>query len=149
MGRYIEWDDVIDRYPELNSLGGSDEISSAYIVYAEAFTDGMLTSHFTPPFSNNNMVVKDLCIDYTYWRAARFKLDDAVAVKSSYFETIMLLKKGQMSMIDDTGVETGAKAKLGVHSTTESFHSSFGMDIPERWHIDEDLIAAERDRHDG
>jgi len=148
MGRYIEWDDVIDRYSTLDTLGGADELSSSYIVYSEAFVDGLLANHYTIPFSNNNMIIRDLTIDYCYWRAARFKLEDAVGVKSSFFETIGMIKDGHIVMIDDTGtVIEQTKKKIGLHSTTESYHSSFGMDTPERWHIDQDLIEDERDRH--
>jgi hypothetical protein len=47
MGRYIDWSDALDRYPELNTLGGADELSSSYIVYSEAFVDSVLKSHWT------------------------------------------------------------------------------------------------------
>jgi phage gp36-like protein len=127
MGRYIEWDDIIDRYPELNTLGGSDELSPTFIDYAESFTDALLKSHFTVPFSNNNMVVKDLCIDCVYWRAGRHSLEDAASVRSEYFETINMLKEGQLTMMDDSGNEVGNKITEG-YSNTESYHSSFGMD---------------------
>ena len=150
MGRYIDWEDVIDRYPTLNTLGGADELSSSYIVYSEAFVDGVLANHYTIPFSNNNMIIRDLCIDQVYWRAARFKLDDAIGVKSSFFETIGMIKDGQIVMIDEDGtIIEQTKKKIGLHSTTESYHSSFGMRTPDRWHIDEDLLADETDRFDG
>lgn len=146
MGRYIEWDDVIDRYPVINTLGGSDEVSSAYIVYAEAMTDGFLANKFTVPFSNNNMVVKDLAIDYTYWMAGRFKLEDAISVYSAYHSTIKMLNKGQMKMVDDAGaIIAGNLNKIGIYSSTESYHSSFGMLPVEEQHIDTDNIDDERD----
>lgn len=141
MGRYIEWDDVIDRYPVLNTIGGTDEISSAFIVYAEAITDGFLGTKYTVPFSSNNMTVKYLSIDYTYWMAARFKLEDAVAVYSSYFETIRLLKDDQMEMVDATGtVIPEIRKNSGIWSSTQSYHPTFGMDTPKDWSIDEDDI---------
>jgi len=150
MGRYINWEDVIDRYPELNTLGGADTLSSAYIVYSEAFVDGILANHYTIPFSNNNMIIRDLSIDYTYWRAARFKFDDATSVKSAFFETIGMVKDGQVVMIDDTGaVIEQTKKKIGLYSSTESYHSSFGMRPDTEWHVDEDMISDERDRADG
>lgn len=144
MGRYIEWDDVIDRYPTLNTLGGADELSSAYIVYAEAFVDGMLADNFTIPFSNNNMTVKDLSIDYCYWRAGRFKLDDAVAVGSAFFETIKMIKKGHLNMVDESGNLLGGEKNKGIFSSTQSYHSAFGMRPTEEQHIDEDNIEDER-----
>lgn len=145
MGRYIEWDDVIDRYPELNTLGGADELEPSYIAFAEAAVDGLLSNHFTTPFSSNNMVVKDLSIDHVYWRTGRFKFEDATIVKSSFFVTINMLNKGQLVMIDDDGdVISGVKKQLGLISSTQSYHSSFGMlDVVEQ-HIDEDNITDER-----
>jgi len=145
MGRYINWDDVIDRYPELNTLSGADELSSAYIVYAESFTDGMLAGTYTVPFSNNNVIVRDLSIDMTYWRATRFKLENAVDVRSAYFITVDQLVDGTLTMVDDAGTIIPAlKKKIGLFSTTESYHSSFGMHLPEEWHIDEDNIDDDR-----
>ena len=144
MGRYINWDDALDRYPELNTLGGADELSSSYIVYAEAFVDSALKSHWTPPFSNNNMMVKDLTIDWTYYRAARFKLENAVEVKSGFWETVEMLKNGQLTMIDETGAEVpGVNAGAAVYSNTGSYSTSFGMDDPLNWEIDADQIDDE------
>ncbi len=150
MGRYINWDDVIDRYPELDTLGGADELSSSYIVYAESFVDGVLANNYTIPFSNNNMIIKDLAIDYCYWRAARFKFEDATSVKSAFFETVEMVKDGQVVMIDEAGnIIEQIKKKIGLHSTTESYHSAFGIRQSEEWHIDEDQMADERDRFNG
>lgn len=147
MGRYIDWDNVIDRYPELNTLGGADELSSSYIVYSEAFVDGILKSHWTPPFSNNNMIVKDLVIDYCYWRAGRFKLENAVEVKSSFFETINLLKSGQLSMLDEAGNEIpGISQGATIYSSTQSYATSFGMDDPIHWRVDSDHMSATQDQ---
>jgi phage gp36-like protein len=137
MGRYINWEDVIDRYQELNTLGGADQLSSAYIVYSEAYVDGILSTHFTPPFSSNNMIVRDLCIDWAYWRAARFKLEDAVSVKSSFFETVGFLKDGQVQMYDEAGTLIPSVEKSLAWSNTQSYHSAFGMDAIEHWKIDE------------
>jgi len=146
MGRYIDWEDVIDRYPVLNTLGGSDEISSTYIVYAEAMTEGLLASKYTVPFSNNNMTVKDLSIDYAYWMAARFKLEDAVAVYSAYFGTIRMLKKDQMEMIlTDGTLVTDARKNTGIYSTTQSYHSAFGIDEPDNWRVDSDQMSDAQD----
>jgi hypothetical protein len=141
MGRYIDWADVIDRYPELNTLGGADELSSAYIVYSEAYVDGLLSNNFTIPFSSNNMVIKDLAIDYCYWRAARFKIEDATAVKSDFFANISMIIDGTMIMIDDAGTLIAPdKKNIGLYSTTQSYHSSFGMGDPLEWQIDLDNI---------
>ena len=146
MGRYINWDDVIDRYPELNTLGGADQMSSSYIVYAESYLDSILSTHFATPFSQEVMIVKDLAIDFTYWRAGRFKLDNAVEVKSSFFGTVEMLKKGHMIMTDVDGNEIPASNTGGaIWSKTMSYHTAFGMDDPENWRIDEDQTDDDQD----
>lgn len=149
MGRYIEWDDVIDRYPSLDTIGGADQLSSSYIVYAEAAVDGLLASHFTPPFSNNNMTVRDLSIEYVYWRAGRFKVEDAAEVKSSFYETINMLKSRQMVMFDSSGSEiSGVEVAPGTYSSTQSYATSFGIDDPLNWEVDPDRIDDVQDSRD-
>lgn len=146
MGRYVDWEDVIDRYPELNSIGGADQISSTYIVYAESYLDSILSTHYATPFSQEIMIVKDLAIDFTYWRAGRFKLENAVEVKSAFFETIDMLKSGQMIMVDNEGNEIPAASITGgIYATTQSYHSSFGFDDPVNWSPDSDYIDAIQD----
>jgi len=146
MGRYINWDDVVDRYPEVNNLSGADEFSSAYIVYAEAFVDGTLATHFTTPFSSNNTTARDLTIDQAYWRAARFKLESAVEVNSAFLDTVRMLKKGTLAMINDSGDVITNRVSPGIFSSTQSYHSAFGMRPTIEHHIDEDQISDERDR---
>lgn len=141
MGRYIDWEDVVDRYPEIETLGGADQVSSTYIVHAEGFVDAMLGSHFTPPFSSNNLTVKDLSIDCVYWRAGRLKLDDASTVREEFFETIKMLKDGTQQMVDASGNILSISKNSGVYSTTQSYHTSFGVDIPEYYQVSSDHMS--------
>jgi hypothetical protein len=137
MGRYIEWDDVVDRYHEISSIAGADELSSHYIVYSEAFVDGILKSHYATPFSNTNiMVVKDLAIDICYWKLAYRKLDGVEAVWSYFHQVVGLLKSGQMALVGVDGVEVPqVKADQAIWSSTQSYHTSFGMDDPINWKV--------------
>ena len=148
MGKYIEWDDVIDRYPELNTVSGADEMGPTHIVHAEAFIESMLASNFTPPFSSNNMTIKDLCIDNVYYRAGRFKLNNAAQVWSDSLFFMEMLKSGEASMITTSGDVAGARSAGAVYSNTQSYHSAFGMDDVEDWSIDSDQIKADRDARD-
>jgi hypothetical protein len=146
MGRYIDWEDVIDRYPELETVGGADQISSAYIVYAESYLDAALASHFAMPFSQEVMILKDLAIDYTYWRAGRFKIDNAVEVGSAVAGTIQDLKEGKLIMTDVDGNEIPASTiRGGIYSTTQSYHNAFGMDDPIYWGVSSDQVDATTD----
>lgn len=145
MGKYIEWDDVVDRYPEIDSLSGSDELSPTYITYAEAYTEAALSGAFTPPFSSNNLTIRDLCIDCTYFRAGRGKLDNADAVKSDWFATIQMLTGGTMSMVTTSGAVILSDKSLGAYSSTQSYSTSFGFDAIEDWEIDCDHQQADYD----
>lgn len=146
MGRYIDWSDIVDRYPEIETLGGAAEIGETHINYAEAFIDGMLSDRFTPPFSNNNMTIKDLSIDAVYWRAGRFKFEDAASIYSMTIQTISMLRKGELNMVDSGGnvLEVGEKT-MGIYSSTESYHSAFGIDDPINWRIDSDYMSDVQD----
>lgn len=148
MGRYIEWDDVIDRYPELNTVSGADEMAPAFINYAESWVDGMLSSHFTPPFSNNNMVIRDIVIDNVYYRAGRFKLDNANQVWSDTLAYIEMLKSGDANMVTQSGDVLDTRASGAIYSSTQSYHSAFGMDDPIDWSIDTDQQDADKDSRD-
>lgn len=148
MGRYINWDDVVDRYPEIDTLGDSGAVTSTYIVYAEAYTDGMLQSHFTPPFSSNNVVVRDLTIDCVYWRAGRHTLENAETVREEYFETIKMLKTGDLNMLDESGNQAGIRTGSAIYSTTASYHSSFGIDDPTNYMVDSGAIVDIQDARD-
>lgn len=139
MGRYINWADVVGRYPEVATLGGADELSSSHIVYAEAFVDGVLRSHYTTPFSGTNMVVKDLTIDVCYYRAAGRKIDDAVSVWSAFWANVKLIKKGELTMVDDNGnVIEQTRVQPVIYSNVQSYHSAFGSDDPINWSVDRD-----------
>lgn len=141
MGRYINWADVVDRYPEIDSLADASDLQKTYIVYAEGLVDGQLYNHFVTPFSSNNLTVKDLCVDLAYWRAGRHKLDNAVEVGSSAQETIMALRDRQMVMVTTSGevIEGISRASAGF-SSTNSYTPIFGVDEPEDWQVDPDQV---------
>jgi len=148
MGRYINWGDVVDRYPVINTLGGSDEFEETHIQFAETFIDGLLASHFTPPFSDNNMTVRDLVIDNVFYRAGKFKLDNTEQVWSDTLYTIELLKKGASAMISTSGEVLSLRSTGAIYSSTQSYHSSFGIDDPINWSIDSDQQIADDDPRD-
>lgn len=147
MGRYIEWDDAMDRYPELSTIGGAEQFASVNIKYAESLVDGLLRSHYTTPFSGDITVVKDLAIDAVYWKAAGRKLDEAAAVWSQFFMTVDLLKTGKMEMVYDDGTLVAQnRAEPGMWSNTMSYHSAFGWDDPTNWRISDEAVIESEDR---
>ena len=103
MGRYVEWSDVVDRYSLLDSLGGAAEVGSTYIQYCEAMVDGKLACLFTPPFSNNNLTVKDLVIDEVFLKASRTRDKTYDKVNESLMERYKGLLGGDSKMVDLAG----------------------------------------------
>src|SRR5262245_55008262 len=62
-GRYINWDDIVNRFTGFANVADAVKAASHYVCYAEAEVDARLAPKYTPPFSNNNMTVRDLAID--------------------------------------------------------------------------------------
>lgn len=149
MGRYINWDDVTDRYRVLtkDTKDGSSEINSAFITYAERELDSLLAPAFTVPFSSNNITVKDLAIDLTYCRAGNFKFSEQKEFKEMIMETIEKLKNGEMSMITDSGDVIDTSGSTAAWSSTEDYHPIFGHGPTEHFEVDSSqVISEENDR---
>lgn len=145
MGRYITWDDVIDRYRVLSkdSKDGSSEVESAFIFYAEHELDALMAPAFTVPFSSNNMTAKDLAIDLTYCRAGNFKISEQKEFKQSIMDRIDMLKKGEMSMLTDSGDTIDTSGSTSAWSTTKDYHPVFGHGPTEHFEVDSSQVVAE------
>jgi len=149
LGRYITYDDLVDRYRQLanDSKDGSTEVGSAYIVYAENELDGMLASTYTVPFSSNNLTAKDLSIDLAYLRIGRFKDKGRKELKADVMERINMLKSGEMGMLTDAGEVLTSGGQVTAWSNTKDYHPVFGMG--DTIHFDADsqqVIDEENDR---
>lgn len=145
MGRYINWADVLDRYPKLASAVGADEASSHHIMYAEAFVDGRLAPYYTTPFSSNNLTVRDLCIEVVH---ARYWLGNN---KELYEEGMQFVKdfigelaSGASHMVT-TSLEVIYGSQGAAYSNTSGQHPTFGLDDYTMTSIDSATIIDERD----
>jgi len=149
MGRYIDWDDITDRYSVLTkgNYAGSAEVDSAHIVYAENELDALLASTFTVPFSSNNLTAKDLSIDLTYCRVGNFKISERKEFKEEIMEKINMLKNGEMSMITDSGDVLTTTGTTQAWSSTEDYHPVFGLGNEIQFQADSSrIIDEENDR---
>lgn len=133
MGRYIEWDDVLNRYEALDSLADAN-MGSAYIAYGEALVEGALAPFYTVPFSDNNITVRDLAIDATFIKAGRLRDEDVTEIRSDFWSRIEMLRNGEMVMMTGSGSLLTKDNELGAWSNTRSYHTSFGLDDPINWH---------------
>lgn len=104
MPRYIKWDEVQARYASLATIGGADEVNSASLVYAEAEIDSRLGQKFTLPFSNNNLTIKDLCIDLTYIKAANITIEERQILIDDLNMRVDDLLMGKSVMVVSSGV---------------------------------------------
>ena len=125
MGRYIDTADLVERYREVGKEIGFEEVSSAYIYYAEHDVDMHLGAVYTAPFSSNNLTAKDLSIDFAYVRMSRrARPKDAEAIHSALMKTIEKLTNGTLSMVTTSG--DLLRPSLGaMDSTTKLYNPLF------------------------
>ncbi len=150
MGRYINWSDVVARYPLVEDIGGAVEVDSVFIAYAEYHVDEMLGSKFTVPFSNNNATVRDLSIDVTYWKAGKLKIEEADKMEEQVMKRVNKLLSGETVMIVDGSSLTVQAPDIGdtIYSNTDEYHPVFGMSPTEYFQIDSEQIYDEEQRRD-
>ena len=139
MGRYINWDDIVARYPSINAVGGAADVGSAWIGYVENQVDGLLSPEFSAPFSNNNITVKDLCIELTYIRVGNLKVEETTDMREAFMERINRLKDGSEGMLTNS---CDIVLALGdtVYSNTANYNPVFNLDNPLDWEVDSTLL---------
>jgi len=126
MARYIDWSDVVDRYSMISDFEGSIEVDSTYISYAEADIESRLASKFSTPFSDNNITVKDLCIDATLYKALMFKdTKKSEIIGKSIDERIKMLLDGATVMMTNSGSSLYADIDT-AWSETDGYTPTFG-----------------------
>ena len=150
MGRYITWEDIVDRYPLIakGNFSGSSEASSAYIFYGESELDGLLAPAFTIPFSSNNVTAKDLAIDLSYCRMANFKIEERKEFKKEIMDKINMLKDGAMSMLTNSNDTVSTLGQSPTWSSTKDYHPVFGHGNDIYFEVDSGLTTAEQDARD-
>lgn len=69
MGRYIDWQDVTNKYADMATKGGADETRASFLTTAEDEVDTWLAPYYSVPFTPCPGVVRDLSIDIAYYKA--------------------------------------------------------------------------------
>ncbi len=141
MGRYINWDDIVLRYPSINKLGGASEIGSAWIGAVENQLDGMLSKSFTVPFSTNNETIKDLAIELTYIRVGNLKVDESKEMREQFMDRIKRINSGMEGLVTSTGEIVGMIGET-VWSSTAGYNSVFDVDGVNNWEVDSSQVNA-------
>jgi hypothetical protein len=149
LGRYINWDDVVGRYSQINKHGGAADIGSNFIQYAEAEVDARLASCYSVPFvsgvGSTPITVKDLAIDVTYLKAtigAKSKAWDQI--KNSVNDRIKMICNGD-SQIVGPGGDPLAQIAGTIWGSNEDYHPIFGMGDTLDFVVDSDRIDDEDD----
>lgn len=129
MGRYIDWADIANRYPDVAKIGGSEAVSSYWLNYVEAEIDARLAVRFTTPFTPTAPdVIKDVIIDMTYYRMTMRQKGSEV-LKNSIDERISGMIDGTLyisSGVTESTVAWSEQDKTG-------YHTSFGPDNEIDW----------------
>lgn len=146
--RYINWNDVVDRYSQLGKLAN---VSTHYVPIAEDFVDGALAPAFAIPFASTpaetpNMI-RDLVIDITYLKAGNVKIGDAEKFAERIDKTIEKLLTGNMVLISGSGTAL-ERAGEPVWSSTQSYHSVFALIDVKDFKIDTDQLDAQYSERD-
>jgi len=145
---YIKWDDVISRYPVAGrNSEDATEVTDSFINGAEAYINAKLAKTFTVPFSDAPELIKDLTIDLTYAKMAVGKLDDRKAIKDHVDDTLKELVNGEMALVTSSGDVFEATGD-GVWSEHGDYVSTFDVDDPFNWEVDQDRIDDIEDDRD-
>lgn len=147
MGRYIDWQDAVDRYQRIGDKGSVD-VGSNYIVYAEAEIESKLAPAFTVPFSSNNLTVKDLCIDMTLAKILMFKdTKKAEMIMGSIDARVKALLDGTAQMVTTSGVGQAIE-NHPYWSETMDYHPTFGAGNLLDFHVSSDRLYDEEQARD-
>lgn len=146
MGRYIDWADVVDRYPVLANVGDAVKMDSTHIVPAESEVDARLAPVFTTPFSNDNVTAQDLSIQLVYLRAGYLKDENWLNYKNYIDERFDRLTDGSEAMLTSSGDVLSSQDTTEAYHTHANYKPVFDLTDVVNQEVDPDLIDAEDDK---
>ncbi len=144
MGRYINYNDINERYPSIAKQHDRGVLENAHIRYAEAQVEAAFANEYTVPFSDNNLTVKDLTLAYVYVRVANLKVIESDKLWNMLHKRIEKIRNGQEFMVTTSGEVIG-KVGETVWSNTEDYAPVFGMGGTLDFVVDSDRMLDEED----
>lgn len=130
MGRYINWKDVVDRYPEASRMGGAEVVHSSWLYGVEAEVDARLSNRYVVPFTAPTPdLIRDVCTDLLYCRMTA-RQEGSQVIYERVMDIIKNLIAGTISL--DATVPTVAGGS-GVTYVSNSYRSAFGPDSELNW----------------
>lgn len=146
MARYINWSDVSARYKNIGTDYDATQINSNYVPFVESQIEGMLSQKYTVPFSNNNFVVKDLCIELLYIKVANLNVKDSESRMKALLSRIDRILDGKENLVDDLGAVINKDVGSSVAWSSESgYQPTFGHGDIFDAEIDPDQVTDEED----
>lgn len=146
MGRYIDWSDVSNRYPNMGQKADAKEGNNFYIVGAEAEVDAAASNKYVVPFIPGSVnapdMIRDVCIDLTYWKAIGWQNKVLSKIQRDDIDRRLAgIKDGTLPLIGSGGIPTLTGAPFAYSTTQETgnVRSSFGHDEPENWSVSQEL----------
>lgn len=148
MGRYVDWQDVVNRYASVANNRGAEQSSLGAVVDdAEGEVDARLGARYAVPFvpgsSNAPQIVRTLSVDLVYYRL-NMQAKWAESLKKYIDARFEALLGGDMTLVTSAGIVDPAFAGTAFVSTP--YRSSFGVATPsEDWSVSSSWQQAEVD----
>lgn len=140
---YVTWADVVNKYPSVSKTSGAMDVTSSYILAAEARVNGFFSGFFTVPFSSNNITAKDLVVDLVFSGVGNQKIKDAKEMRDEVLERMKAIRDGEegMYLVDGTTMTTDIGGS--IYSSTQNYNPIFGMSPIEYSEIDSGAVYDE------
>ena len=141
MGRYINWDDVANSYPDWAKAASANSVGNLWIPRAEDEVDARLAPKYAVPFTPVPGVVRDLCIDLAYFKLA-FASEKGEKLGEILESRFKALLDGSMVLTTSAGALSTAERAFSTH---QDYHTAFGVDTDLNWQVSEDQAEDEQE----
>jgi hypothetical protein len=132
MGRYIDWDDVSNSYPDWAKTVSANTVGNLWIPRAEDYVDGRLAAAgYSVPFTPTPGLVRDLCIDVAYWKLA-FASDKGKELGKILEDTFKAISDGDLVITNSSG-PLGSSVR--AWSSHQDYPTHFGVDSDTNWAV--------------
>jgi hypothetical protein len=145
MGRFIDWSNVVAKYPDVSKLNGASELEDAYIPDAENFIQGSLAAKYSNEVLLQSQLVKGLMVDQVYRDIQLTRQPKkAEALGKAIAKTVDNILNKKVVLVSSSG-EILSHDRSPIWSSTENYTPVFGMSDYEDSFIDPDQLESELD----
>jgi hypothetical protein len=132
MGRYIDWTDVQNAYPDWAEAVSANTVGNLWIPRAEDYVDGRLAAAgYSVPFAPTPGLVRDLCIDVAYWKLA-FASEKGEKLGKILEDTFQSIHDGEIVITNSAGTLGTAERAWSTH---QDYPTQFGVDSDLNWSV--------------